>query len=124
MTVTFAVSASCRRLLRAAAAVGLLSSLAPDAVQVAAADAPRPKTHTVLIEGTSFHPERLTVAAGDTVVWINKDPFPHTATSTSGAFDSGSIAPDKSWKFRLLKKGDLDYICSLHPTMKARLTVE
>ena len=64
------------------------------------------------------------IGRGDTVVWINRDPFPHTATSTSGAFDSGSIAPDKSWKFRLLKKGDLDYICSLHPTMKARLTVE
>ncbi len=58
-----------------------------------------------MIEGTSFQPDRLTVAAGDTVVWINKDPFPHTATSTSGAFDSGSIAPDKSWKFEAREEG-------------------
>jgi plastocyanin len=125
MTVTTAMSASRRGLLCVAAAVGLLvSGWMSDRAQGAAAGALQRKTHTVVIEGTSFQPARLTVAAGDTVVWINKDPFPHTATSTTGAFDSGSIAPDKSWKFKLVKKGDLDYICTLHPTMKARLTVK
>jgi plastocyanin len=81
------------------------------------------KTHTVTIEATSFQPDRLTVAEGDAVVWVNKDPFPHTATS-AGVFDSASIAPEKSWKFVAAKKGSFDYICTFHPTMKARLTVE
>ena len=125
MTVTTVMSASCRGVLCVAAAVGLLvSGWMSDRAQGAAAGALQRKTHTVVIEGTSFEPARLTVAAGDTVVWINKDPFPHTATSTTGAFDSGTIAPDKTWKYKFVKKGALDYICTLHPTMKARLTVE
>jgi plastocyanin len=84
---------------------------------------PKPKTHTVTIEATSFKHDRLTVAVGDTVVWVNKDPFPHTATA-AGAFNSGGIDPEKSWKFLPVKKGSFDYICTFHPTMKARLTVE
>ncbi len=43
---------------------------------------------TVAIDGTKFDPETVTVKAGDTVVWINKDPFPHTVTSQAGGFDS------------------------------------
>ena len=38
-----------------------------------AGERPKPQTHTVTIEGMKFHPEALTVALGDTVVWINKD---------------------------------------------------
>ena len=48
---------------------------------VAACDKPKPKTHTVTIEAMRFQPETLTVAAGDTIVWVNKDVVPHTATS-------------------------------------------
>jgi plastocyanin len=125
MTVMTARNESYRGLLCVAAAVGLLmSGWMSDRAQGAAAGALQRKTHTVVIEGTSFQPARLTVSAGDTVVWINRDPFPHTATSTTGVFDSGTIAPDKMWKYKFVKKGALDYICTLHPTMKARLTVE
>jgi plastocyanin len=81
------------------------------------------KTHRVVIEGTAFQPAKLTVAVGDSVVWINKDPFPHTATATSGAFDSKNIGPEKSWTFKAVKKGEFAYICSLHPTMKGELIV-
>jgi plastocyanin len=125
VTITIAMTAPYRRLVCVAAALGLLVSVAmAGKVRGAAANAPERKTHTVTMEATSFRPERLTVAAGDTVVWINKDPFPHTATSKAGAFDSGSIAPEKSWKFTTVKKGEFDYVCTLHPTMKARLTVK
>ncbi len=87
-------------------------------------DGRQPKTQRVTIEGTTFQPERLTVAAGDTVVWTNKDPFPHTATSSSGAFDSGNIAPDRSWKQKFVKKGEHRYVCRLHPTMKGLVKVD
>jgi plastocyanin len=107
-----------------AAALALLVSgwMMSRAGGVAAGGRP-PKTHTVTIEGTSFRPDRLSVAVGDTVVWVNKDPFPHTATAT-GTFDSGGIDPEKSWKFLPAKKGTFDYVCTFHPTMKARLSVE
>jgi plastocyanin len=38
-----------------------------------AAAARKPVTHTVIIDGSRFEPETLSVMAGDTVVWVNKD---------------------------------------------------
>ena len=90
----------------------------------AAPDAARAATHTVAIDGTSFQPAALTVKVGDSVVWVNKDPFPHTVTSTAGGFDSHEIAPGKSWKYTAAKKGDFPYVCIFHPPMKATLRVE
>ena len=82
------------------------------------------KTHTVVIEGTTFAPASLTVASGDSVVWLNKDPFPHTATSKAGGFDSQVIAAGESWKYVARKKGDFAYLCTLHTTMKGVLRVK
>jgi plastocyanin len=123
MTVAAITRVSSWRIAAGAAALTLLALGMLGRVDGAAAGGRAPKTHTVTIEATTFTPDRLTVAVGDTVVWINKDPFPHTATS-AGAFDSGGIDPEKSWKFLPAKKGSFDYICTFHPTMKARLTVE
>jgi plastocyanin len=94
------------------------------AVVVFAADERKPKTHNVTIEGMRFQPEMLTVERGDTIVWVNKDIVPHTATSTSGGFDSKDIQVEESWKFTIRKMGDFAYICTFHPTMKAMLRVE
>lgn len=94
-------------------------------IGLAAGAAPRPKTHTVTIEGMQFRPQTLTVAPGDTVVWVNKDLVAHTATSAeAGVFDSGLIAPDKSWSLTVRTEGEVPYICTYHPTMKGILTVE
>lgn len=83
-----------------------------------------PKTHTVTIEGMRFQPAMLTVAPGDTVVWINKDVVPHTATSKAGHFDSKGIQADKAWSYTVRETGDFAYICTFHPAMKAILRVE
>ena len=83
----------------------------------------KPATHTVLIEGTQFQPDMLAVSAGDSIVWVNKDPFPHTVTSKSGGFDSQQIQPGQSWKYRAARRGEFPYVCSLHPTMRATLRV-
>ena len=82
-----------------------------------------PVTHTVVIEGVKYTPEALTVKGGETVVWVNKDPFPHTVTA-KGAFDSHDIAGGKSWKYTARKAGEYAYICTLHPNMKGTLKVE
>jgi len=81
------------------------------------------KTHTVTIENMRFDPENLVVGPGDRIVWINKDLFPHTASASSRAFDSGSIAPNASWEYVAGKPGAYLYTCSFHPTMHAALTV-
>jgi plastocyanin len=85
--------------------------------------ADKPATHTVVIEAVRYDPETLTVKRGDTIVWVNKDPFPHTVTA-KGAFDSHDIAAGKSWKYTARKTGEYTYICTLHPNMKGTLKVE
>jgi len=77
---------------------------------------------TVVIEGMRFMPQTLMVGRGQTVTWLNRDPFPHTVTSP-GSFDSKSIAAGASWTFTVKKTGDYAYQCSLHPTMTGRLSV-
>lgn len=94
------------------------------ALPCAAHAAARPAVHTVVIEGMQFVPAELTVNAGDTVVWKNKDAFPHTATSSGKGFDSKAIAAGRSWKFVAAKRGAFPYLCTLHRTMKGALTVK
>jgi plastocyanin len=93
------------------------------AAALAAAERTQPKTHTVRMENMRFEPETLTVARGDTVVWINKDLVPHTATSKAGGFDSDIVEAEKSWSLTVRKKGAFAYICAFHPTMTATLNV-
>jgi plastocyanin len=88
-----------------------------------AADRPQPKTHTVTMEGMVFQPNVITIAAGDTVLWINKDLVPHTATSSAAGFDSKIVAANTLWRHAFERTEDFDYICSLHPTMTATLHV-
>jgi len=91
---------------------------------VAAGDERAPNTHTVTIEGMRFQPDVLTVASGDTVVWVNKDLVPHTATSKDGGFDSKEIQTDGSWRYTIRTAGDFAYVCAFHPTMTATLRVK
>lgn len=101
-------------------AVLLAASLASFAATSEAAGA----THDVQIDGFAFKPSTLTVKQGDTVVWHNADPVPHTVTSKTGGFASGSIAAGASYRLVPKKKGRFDYTCTFHPVMKGELVVE
>ena len=89
----------------------------------AKATAPSAKTHTVTIEGMRFEPATVTVARGDTVVWVNKDVVPHTATSETGRFDSQTIQPDGIWRQTVDTLGSFPYVCTFHPSMTGTLRV-
>jgi plastocyanin len=93
-------------------------------MSLAAVDQAKPKTHTVTIVGMRFQPETITVARGDTIIWVNKDLVPHTATSEAGRFDSKDIEAEKSWRYTIRKRGEFAYICTFHPTMKGMLRVK
>jgi plastocyanin len=84
----------------------------------------RAAQHTVTMEGVQYSPAELTVRRGDTVVWVNKDPFPHTATADDKSFNSGSIAVNGTWKYVATKDGVHSFTCNFHPTMKGKLTVK
>ena len=81
------------------------------------------RTHEVTIKALAYVPETLTVKRGDVVVWTNQDPFPHTVTAP-GAFDSGSIAAGKSWRYKVKQAGTHPYVCTLHSNMKGTLQIE
>jgi plastocyanin len=90
---------------------------APEAPAAAAAGGT-----TVAMAGLAFQPETLTVRKGATVVFDNDDTAPHTVTARSGGVDSGVIDPGK--RFSLVASESFDYVCSIHPSMTAKLVVE
>ena len=69
-----------------------------------------------------FAPAEVSAKAGDTVEWINKDVFAHTATARNGDFDV-NIAPKKTATSVLKKAGSVEYYCRFHPNMKAVLAI-
>jgi plastocyanin len=83
-----------------------------------------PKTHTVEIRGMEFQPPVLTVAVGDTVVWINRDIVPHTATAAGRLrWDTGMLAQHATGAYVAGRPGTATYICTLHPTMRGTLII-
>jgi len=77
----------------------------------------------ITMENLVISPAEMSAKVGDTVTWINKDVFAHTATATNGDFDV-TLPPKKSATSVLKKAGTIDYYCRFHPNMKATLKVE
>ena len=68
-------------------------------------------------------PAEATAKVGDTIEWVNKDIFLHTATARNGDWDV-TMPPKKTVTLVLKKAGTIDYYCRFHPpNMKATLTV-
>jgi plastocyanin len=79
---------------------------------------------TIQITSTDlvFAPAEVSARVGDTIEWINKDVFAHTATARNGDFDV--MMPPKKTVMSVLKKpGTIEYYCRFHPNMKAVLTI-
>ena len=57
------------------------------------------------------------------MVWKNLDGEPHTIASTDGMFRSPALDQNDSYSFTFSRPGVFKYICSIHPKMKATITV-
>jgi amicyanin len=103
-------------------ALGLLFSGSPDV----AANAPPPAISDVKIDNFSFTPVTLTVAAGSTVTWTNRDDIPHTVVSADDpkAFKSKVMDTDEKFSFTFTKPGTYTYFCSVHPKMTGTVVVK
>jgi amicyanin len=84
----------------------------------------RAEDAAVQIDDFAFSPPSLTVKAGTTVTWRNKDDIPHTVTSTARAFKSKALDTDDSFSFTFNEPGRYAYFCSLHPHMTGTIVVE
>ncbi len=102
-----------RCMVATAFAACLLAPLAAQAVEA-----------KVAIDNFVFGPERLTVRAGTTVTWTNRDDIPHTVASKTGLFKSRVMDTDQSYSFTFATPGSYPYFCSLHPHMTGTIVVE
>ncbi|MEZ0114090.1 plastocyanin [Catenulispora sp. EB89] len=81
--------------------------------------------NAVAIMNFAFAPAALTVKAGTTVTWTNKDGDAHTVTSqgSGGPLASAALATGQSYSFTFTKPGTYSYLCTIHPFMTATVTV-
>ena len=77
----------------------------------------------VYIQNIAFSPAVLTVSAGTTVTWTNKDAMTHTVTSDSTLFNSGNIVVNGVYSYTFTTVGTYSYHCSIHPSMTAKVIV-
>lgn len=77
---------------------------------------------TVDIIDNDFSPDRVEIAAGDTVEWTNTGALPHTVTFTDGP-DSGSLDSGETFSHTFAEAGELAYACSIHPAMQGTVVV-
>jgi plastocyanin len=77
----------------------------------------------VTIKNFRYSPVNASVHTGDTITWTNEDTEPHTATANDHSFDTGTIKKGKSGSHTFSKAGTFSYICTIHPSMKATVTV-
>jgi len=80
--------------------------------------------HTnVAIKDYAFQKPIITIAAGTTVSWTNRDDDPHTVTADDRSFDSKGLGNGDTWTHTFTKPGKYTYHCSAHPFMKGTIIV-
>jgi plastocyanin len=76
----------------------------------------------ITMELVGYSPAHVSAHVGDTVEWVNKDIFVHTATARSGDWDL-VIAPNEKKSVTLKSPGEIEYYCRYHPNMVGQITV-
>ncbi len=92
----------------------------------------RAKIWDVTIQNFAFDPAQLTITAGDTVRWTQKDSVTHTTTSgpngvEDGLWNSGNmtLAANTVFSFTFTNAGAYPYFCQPHRSfMRGTVTVE
>ncbi len=80
--------------------------------------------NAVIIQHLQFIPAQITVSPGTTVVWTNQENnIPHTVTSDSGLWDSGTLQPRQSFSHTFSTPGTFSYHCNIHPFMHGTIVV-
>ena len=92
-------------------------ALAPVSSAIAA-----PRVHTIVIAKMKFGPVPSGIHAGDTIVWVNRDPVKHSATARDRSFNV-DLPPGKSGRTIVRRIGASAFYCIYHPGMKGTLTV-
>jgi plastocyanin len=77
----------------------------------------------ITIDGFAFAPATLTVSAGTSVTWTNRDEEPHTVVAGDGSFHSPGMGTGATFSHTFSTAGTFDYVCSIHPMMHGTVVV-
>ncbi len=82
-------------------------------------------TVTVAIQLFAYDPPVITVPAGTTVRWVNRDRFQHDVFGVQDAtfLRSPILSLGQGFQYTFAAPGTYDYICSIHPSMTGRVVV-
>lgn len=77
-------------------------------------------------KGKAFSVKKVKVKVGDSVKFVNQDPFSHNTFSLSAAksFDLGSYPQGASKSVTFDKAGTVEVECAIHPEMTLTIEVE
>jgi plastocyanin len=80
--------------------------------------------HTIDQKGKTFIPHEIKVKVGDTINFVNSDPFAHNAYTDDEAneFDTGMQAPGKPASMTVKGAGKFRIECAIHPNMILEVT--
>jgi plastocyanin len=118
MTMTLEPGGFARRsLLRRALGASVVVLISAHARMAAAEGA------EVVIDNFTFSPTPLTVKAGTTVTWVNRDDIPHSIVCPDLKMTSHPMDSDDTFSHRFEKIGTFDYLCGLHPHMHGQVVV-
>jgi plastocyanin len=83
----------------------------------------KPFDGTIDTADYSFTPVRTSVPVGTTLTWNNSGAVIHTATSTTGGWDTGDIPSGASASITFEAAGSFNYNCSPHPWMLGQVVI-
>lgn len=120
------------RLTRGLRWLALVTMIVAGSAALTGSDPGQHANKTVIVrmrDDMRFYPESVTIAPGDTIVWINEGAMPHTATDKPGTaaleehnvlppgaepFDSGLLQSGERFQHVFTVAGDYAYLCFLH----------
>jgi plastocyanin len=109
----------------------LIAALPDDPARYGAAPLPTDERDLRHVEmrGNRFVPEEITVPAGTTVIWINRDEAPHTVISGSELEPDGKWASDRlqtgrTFSHTFKEAGTYRYHCDIHRGMVGTVIVQ
>jgi plastocyanin len=78
----------------------------------------------VSIKNFQFVPAALTIPAGTTVTWTNRDDDAHTVKSADRLFSSTGLDPGQAFSYTFTTPGTYKYYCAIHTHMTATVIVK
>jgi len=80
------------------------------------------RVHTIIIDKMKFGPAPAGIHTGDTIIWVNRDMFKHSATARDKSFNV-DLPPNSRGKTLIRHSGTIAFYCIYHPGMTGSLSV-